>query len=270
MNIKKILSIAGSDSSGGAGIQADIKSITSLKHYAMSVITAITSQNTLGVDNIFSVPNDALSSQIDSVFSDIVPDAVKIGMIFDLDQSNIIKNKLYFYNAKNVVIDPVMVATSGDSLTSGKEVYENIFEIADIITPNIKEAENLLGYDIVDLDTQETAAIELSKRYDCHVVVKGGHNYFYNNSGTKKVCDIVCNKNNFKTNKFVFNFLENKNTHGTGCTFSSVLATKLAIDNTVEGAVRGASEYVHDAIKFNYNIGHGRGPLFHMYEFLDN
>lgn len=257
--MKKVLTVAGSDCSGGAGIQADIKTITVHKMYAMSVITALTAQNTLGVRDIMNATPDFVAEQMDAVFTDILPDAVKIGMVSSIDIIDVISAKLKEYGAKNVVLDPVMISTSGHRLIeeyAQNVLTEKLFPMADIITPNIPEAEVISGMKIKNKNDMEKAAEIISKMCKGNILVKGGH----------RVCDasdlLYCNGKIFwfETKK-----INNPNTHGTGCTLSSAIACNLASGMTMEDAVGKAKEYLTGAIGAMLNLGNGSGPLEHTY-----
>lgn len=264
----KVLSIAGSDSSGGAGIQADLKTITCLGEYGMTVITALTAQNTMGVDNVETVSVQMVQSQIDAVFCDIRPDAVKLGMIATPDIMEAVCDKLMEYKAKNIVVDPVMVATSGSTLMENRTVRtlkERLIPIADIITPNISEAEVLSGIKIYGMEDMRNAAERIGVYCKGAILIKGGHL----SEGAE---DLL-----YKDGKAVWfsgKRLENSNTHGTGCTLSSAIATFLAKGFCMEDSVERAKNYVAGAIAAGLDLGNGRGPLWHNYilekELLDN
>ncbi|MDE6433257.1 MAG: bifunctional hydroxymethylpyrimidine kinase/phosphomethylpyrimidine kinase [Lachnospiraceae bacterium] len=264
----KVLSIAGSDSSGGAGIQADLKTITCLGEYGMTVITALTAQNTMGVDNVETVSVQMVQSQIDAVFCDIRPDAVKLGMIATPDIMEAVCDKLMEYKAKNIVVDPVMVATSGSTLMENRTVQtlkERLIPIADIITPNISEAEVLSGIKICGMEDMRKVAEKIASYCKGAILIKGGHL----SEGAE---DLL-----YKDGKVVWfssKRLENSNTHGTGCTLSSAIATFLAKGFCMEDSVERAKDYVTGAIAVGLDLGNGRGPLWHNYilerELLDN
>lgn len=256
-DIKKVLTIAGSDSSGGAGIQADIKTITCLGLYAESVISAVTAQNTLGVKEIQAIDDKVFEAQLECVLEDIPPDAVKIGMISNPSQIEIIKKYIEKFNLKNIVVDPVMVSTSGCSLAEDKNIYKELFPLATVITPNIPEAEYLSKTKITTIEEQKNVAGILSKKFGASFLVKGGH--------LKKnhVEDFLYDKGNLYT--FQGDFIDSKNTHGTGCTLSSAVACGLANGFTLDKAVDIAKKYVSGAIEFGLDIGKGNGPLFHGY-----
>lgn len=257
--MKTALTIAGSDSGGGAGIQADLKTMLSNGVYGMSVITSVTSQNTTGVYGIFDIPADTVKSQLDAVFSDIFPDAVKIGMVSSAEIIEAISEKLRQYNAKNVVLDPVMVSTSGSRLISESAINaltSSLFPLADVITPNIPEAEVLSGMEIKTENDMAYAAKAIADKYGVSVLLKGGH-------FTDTARDILIHNGNVV--RYEGEHIKNPNTHGTGCTLSSAVASNLANGADLETAVRLAKDYVTGAIRDNMDLGHGRGPLNHGY-----
>lgn len=255
--MKTALTIAGSDSSGGAGIQADIKTMTMLGVYAMSAITALTAQNTVGVRGIFQITPQFLREQIDSVFEDIFPDAVKIGMIFSSDLVLTIADALKFYNARNIVVDPVMVATSGAKLIDD-DAIENLkkflFPLATVITPNIPEAEILSGMKIKNVDDMKKAAKIIFEKFGCAVLCKGGHTI-------NDADDILFANNTFKI--FEGKRIETNNTHGTGCTLSSGIAAGLAKDLSLDESIFQAKKFVSDALAEMLDLGKGCGPMNH-------
>ncbi|MDO5095139.1 MAG: bifunctional hydroxymethylpyrimidine kinase/phosphomethylpyrimidine kinase [Peptostreptococcaceae bacterium] len=256
--MKKVLTIAGSDCSGGAGIQADLKTMTVHKVFGMSVITAITAQNTLGVTAIEDVSPDVIAAQMDAVFTDIFPDAVKIGMVSNIQTIEIIANKLLQYQAKNIVLDPLMVSTSGTRLIAEDEIAaleKKLFPIANLITPNLYEAEILSGFSIRTVDEMKSAAQKIFEKYKVAVLIKGGHL----ESGKM---DILFGG---QWKCFDGKLIENPNTHGTGCTLSSAIASNLALGKSLEESVASAKAYVAGAIADGLAIGSGRGPLNHMY-----
>lgn len=258
MDVKKVLTIAGSDSSGGAGIQADIKTISALGMYAESVITALTAQNTVTVSEIFPVNADFVGSQMKSVFEDIFPDSVKIGMIFTKENAEIIAEKLKYYNAKNIVCDPVMVSTSKKSLTTDeatKAIIEKLFPISTVITPNIPEAEVISGMDIENLSEMKKAARKIYEVTGTAVLVKGGHL-------ADSSQDVLFSENGERI--FEGERIASKNTHGTGCTLSSAIASYLASGESLENSVLKAKAYVTKAISAGLDIGNGNGPLWHF------
>ena len=260
--MKTALTIAGSDSSGGAGIQADIKTMTMLGVYAMSAITALTAQNTTGVTAVSEVTPKFLEQQLDAVFTDIPPDAVKIGMVSSSELIKTIAEKLKFYGAKNVVVDPVMVATSGAKLIEDDAVEtlkKFLFPLATAITPNIPEAEKLSEIEIKTADDMEKAAKIIFENYGCAVLCKGGHSLNDAN-------DIL-----FDGEIKIFNGkkIDNPNTHGTGCTLSSAIAAGLAKNLNLIDAIDAAKKYISGALAANLNLGKGRGPMNHAF-LLDN
>ncbi len=262
--MKAILSIAGSDSSGGAGIQADLKTITCLGEYGMTVITALTAQNTMGVMGVESVSVHMVKEQMDAVFQDIRPDAVKLGMIATPEIMEAICEKLAAYGAKNIVVDPVMVATSGSSLMENRTVQtlkNQLIPIADVITPNISEAEVLSGMRIITKEDMVEAAKMIATFCRGAIMIKGGHL-------SETADDLLYWKGEAKW--FSGRRIENPNTHGTGCTLSSAIATYLAKGNSMEESVRLAKAYVAGAIEAQLDIGKGRGPLQHNYQILFN
>ncbi len=257
--INTALTIAGSDCSGGAGVQADIKTMTALGVYAMSAITSLTAQNTLGVADIADSSPEFLGKQLDCIFTDIYPDAVKIGMVSRAPLIEVTADKLTEYNARNVVLDPVMAATSGSRLIDESAVRvlkSRLIPLADIITPNTLEAEVLSGMTIENTDDMIAVGRALAQRHGTTVLVKGGH--LQNSSAD----DVLCLPNG--THKlYCGKRIDNTNTHGTGCTLSSAIASYLAKGESVEDAVLLAKEYLTRAIEFGLDLGKGRGPLFH-------
>jgi hydroxymethylpyrimidine kinase/phosphomethylpyrimidine kinase len=257
--MKTALTIAGSDSSGGAGIQADIKTMTMNGVYAMSAITALTAQNTLGVRTIFDSTPEFLKDQIDTVFEDIFPDSVKIGMVSSSELIDVIADRLNFYNAKNIVVDPVMVATSGSALIKTdavKTLIEKLLPLATLVTPNIPEAEILSDMKIVNKNDMIKAAEFIEKNYGCSVLLKGGHSINDAN-------DLLCE--NGKHVWFDGKRIDNPNTHGTGCTLSSAIASNLAEGFSLVDAVRKAKDYISDALAAGLDLGRGSGPLKHNF-----
>ncbi|MBQ7953768.1 MAG: bifunctional hydroxymethylpyrimidine kinase/phosphomethylpyrimidine kinase [Clostridia bacterium] len=258
--MKKVLTIAGSDCSGGAGIQADIKTMTVHKVYAMSVITALTAQNTTGVTDIMNATPEFVGAQLDAVFTDIFPDAVKIGMVSSAKIIEVIADKLCEYKAKNIVLDPVMISTSGHRLIHNdaqKFLVERLMPLADVITPNIPEAEVLSDISINSKEDMLRAAELISAKCECAVLLKGGH----------MVCDASdLLFDNGKIKWFETKKIDNPNTHGTGCTLSSAIACNLAQGKTMEEAVKNAKEYLTVAIGAMLDLGKGHGPLDHTYK----
>lgn len=256
--MKKVLTIAGSDCSGGAGIQADIKTITVHKMYAMSVITSLTAQNTTGVYGIEDASADFVAKQLECVFDDIRPDAVKIGMVSNIEIIKIIAAKLKQYKAKNIVADPVMVSTSGSKLLRDEAINILISELlpaADIITPNIPEAELLSGISIKTENDMLSAAKKISENIGTAVLVKGGH-------GINTATDLLYDGN---VHKFFGKRINNPNTHGTGCTLSSAISCGLAAGCSMEQSVQNAKNYLTGAIADGLDLGKGSGPLNHAY-----
>lgn len=257
--MKTVLTIAGSDCSGGAGIQADIKTIAAHGLYAMSVITALTAQNTTGVSSVSDVSPEFVKMQIDAVFTDIYPDAVKIGMVSNIEIIDVIVERLKYYNAKNIVVDPVMVATSGSKLLKDEAieaVKNKLIPLADIITPNTSEAEVLSNMAIESQLDMETSAKFISKMLNGAVLIKGGH--IGENSNDLIFIEDQYHWINGKR-------VNNPNTHGTGCTLSSAIACNLALGLSIKESVSNAKDYITGALEDDLNLGEGSGPLNHMY-----
>lgn len=257
--MKTALTIAGSDSSGGAGIQADIKTMTMNGVFAMSALTALTAQNTIGVRNIMIVTPEFLRDQLDAVFTDIFPDAVKIGMAPSAGIIEAAAERLKYYGASNVVVDPVMVATSGARLIDDDAVEtmkKELFPIAALVTPNIPEAEALSGMKILSADDMIESAKRINEKYGCSVLCKGGHrisdanDLLFSDGG----CEWFCGRR-----------IENRNTHGTGCTLSSAIASNLAKGFGMYESVRLAKEYISLALGSMLDLGHGSGPMNHAF-----
>ena len=264
MKLKTALTIAGSDCSGGAGIQADLKTMTMNGVYAMSAITALTAQNTTGVTGILTVDKDFLAKQLDAVFTDIVPDAVKIGMVASSELIGVIADKLGEYGAKNIVADPVMVATSGSKLIADEAIEalkERILPLAALITPNIPEAEILSGLNVLDEAGMEKAAQSLTERFGCAVLVKGGHQINDAN-------DVLFTNEKKEPEWFRGERVNNPNTHGTGCTLSSAIASFLAKGCSLSEAIKRAKAYLTDALSAGLDLGKGAGPLAHNFALL--
>ena len=258
--MKTALSIAGSDSCGGAGIQADIKTMTLNGVYAMSAVTALTAQNTTGVSAILEADADFLEKEINAVFEDIFPDAVKIGMVSSSALIEVIAQRLKFYQAENIVVDPVMVATSGARLINDSAINtlkEKLLPIADVITPNIPETEVLSGMKISDKDDMEKAAVSIGEKFKCAVLVKGGHSI-------NDADDILYS--NGKITYFKGKRIDNPNTHGTGCTLSSAIAANLAKGYSLEKSVERAKEYISGALGAMLDLGKGSGPMNHAFD----
>jgi hydroxymethylpyrimidine/phosphomethylpyrimidine kinase len=257
--MKTALTIAGSDSSGGAGIQADIKTMTAYGVYAMSAVTALTAQNTTGVVDIMEVTPEFLGKQLDCIFTDIYPDAVKIGMVSSAALIETIAEKLHFYQAKNIVVDPVMVSTSGAKLLQDEAVEtlkNRLFRQAVLLTPNIPEASILAEVSIEDEDDMIKAAEIISTQYGCAVLCKGGHNINDAN-------DLLYWNDQYRW--FRGERINNPNTHGTGCTLSSAIAAGLAKGMDLNAAIQAAKEYISEALKAMLNLGKGSGPLNHAW-----
>ena len=274
--MKTALTIAGSDSSGGAGIQADLKTFMAHGVYGMSVITSVTAQNTLGVFGIQDIDESIVDSQLDAVFSDIYPDCVKIGMVSDRQIIEVIASALERYGVKKVVLDPVMVSTSGRPLLKDdalESLTKMLFPLATLVTPNIAEAQVLSGTKIESHDDMEKAAAIIANRYGCAVLVKGGH-FATDSSCTKSTS---CTKSSSCTDFlltgdvgkwFESERIDNKNTHGTGCTLSSAICARVALGKDLETAVYDAKKYVSGAIKSMLDLGKGRGPLNHSWNLI--
>ena len=262
--MKKVLSIAGSDSSGGAGIQADIKTIMAHGSYAMTVITVLTAQNTTGVYGISEVAPEFVENQLDCVFTDIFPDAVKIGMVYSAAIIGSIAKKLKQHQARNIVLDPVMVATSGGRLLSDDSIESlkaELMPLADLITPNIPEAECLCGFGIHSQLDMVRAAKKIAATYAGSILIKGGHLF--------ESADDFLLIQDYKGSEEVW-FpgvkIDNPNTHGTGCTLSAAIACNLAAGADIKTAVKKAKNYVSGALAANLDLGHGSGPLDHGFQ----
>ena len=260
--MKSVLSIAGSDSSGGAGIQADIKTIQAHHLFAQTAITALTAQNTTGVYGVLDVEPAFVAQQIDVVFEDIRPDAVKIGMVSSPMIVDAIVDALVRNGATNIVVDPVMVATSGSELSSNEAVValrEKLIPLATVITPNMPEAEVLFGAHIENAADQERAAVEIARATDVAVLVKGGH-------GENDANDVLARPDGTVT-WFEGERVDTANTHGTGCTLSSAIACGLAVGKPLEEAVKSAKDYITGALSAGLDLGHGSGPMDHMWAY---
>ncbi|MCD8212202.1 MAG: bifunctional hydroxymethylpyrimidine kinase/phosphomethylpyrimidine kinase [Oscillospiraceae bacterium] len=260
MTVKKVLTIAGSDCSGGAGIQADLKTMTVLGVYGMSVITALTAQNTTGVSDILPVPADFLREQLDAVFDDIFPDAVKIGMTGSAETIGVIADELSEHGASHIVADPVTAATSGASLMERdgeKALLDRLLPMAELATPNMLEAEQLSGIRVRTKEDMEKAAVRIRGLCGCAVLCKGGH---------LEDCsdDVLAGPDGILW--FPGARIRNPNTHGTGCTLSSAIASFLARGQGLEEAVINGKKYIEGALAYGLNLGQGRGPLFHGWD----
>ena len=261
--MKTALSIAGSDSSGGAGIQADIKTMTMNGVYAMSAITALTAQNTLGVRAILDSTPEFLREQLDAVFEDIFPDSVKIGMVSSSELIDVIADRLKFYNAKNIVVDPVMVSTSGSALIKTdaiKTLAEKLLPIATLVTPNIPEAEVLSDMKIEGKEDMIKAAKYIGETYGCSVLLKGGH-------AINDANDLLYENDRYMW--FTGKRIDNPNTHGTGCTLSSAIVSNLAKGLNLVKSVKKAKEYISDALAVGLDLGNGSGPMKHNFILSD-
>ncbi len=261
---KTALSIAGSDSCGGAGIQADIKTMTMNGVYAMSAVTALTAQNTVGVRAVREVSPEFLEQQIDAVFEDIFPDAVKVGMAASSELVCVIADRLKYHKANNVVVDPVMAASSGASLMKGEAVQAlvtELFPLAILVTPNIPEAKIISGLSIEKKEDMFAAAKQIGDTYGCSVLIKGGHSI--NDANDLLYADGV-----FRL--FEGKRISNSNTHGTGCTLSSAIAANLAKGYALDEAVKKAKEYISGVISAMLDLGHGSGPMDHAFDLVSH
>ncbi len=257
--MRTALSIAGSDSSGGAGIQADLKTMTMNGVFAMSAITALTAQNTTGVTGILEVSPEFLGQQLDAVFTDIRPDAVKIGMVSESGIIRVIADRLTRYGAEHIVVDPVMVSTSGCRLLNEdaqEALITCLFPIAQVITPNIPEASVLSGLAISGERDMAQAARSIARDTSCAILIKGGHL-------SQDAADLLLDGG--REEWFSSERIDTPNTHGTGCTLSSSIACRLAAGHSLSDSVRLAKEYLTGALKAGLALGHGSGPLNHMY-----
>jgi len=258
MEVKRVLTIAGSDSGGGAGIQADLKTITALGGFGMTVITALTAQNTLGVQGVYEIPVDFIEKQFDSVASDIGVDAAKTGMLSSSAIILSVAKKIRQYKIRKLVVDPVMVAKGGSPLLREEArgaLMKELIPLATVVTPNIPEAEVLSGMRILTKDSMKKAAVKIHKLGARNVVVKGGHL-------KGAALDLLFDGESF--HEFALERIETKHTHGTGCTFASAVATGLARGDKVPEAVKRAKEYVTHAIRFGFPLGGGHGPTNHF------
>ena len=259
MKMKTALTIAGSDCSGGAGIQADLKTMTMNGVYAMSAITALTAQNTTGVRAIQESTPDFLKQQLDAIFEDIYPDAVKIGMVASSELIHVIADRLRHYEAKNIVVDPVMVATSGSALMKNDAVQtliEELLPISTLVTPNIPEAQVLSGLSIDTKEDMMIAAKHIGDNYHCAVLLKGGHSINDANDLLYANGDL---------HWFEGERIDNPNTHGTGCTLSSAIASNLAKGYTLAESVQRAKDYISGALAAMLDLGQGSGPMNHAF-----
>ena len=258
--MKTALSIAGSDSGGGAGIQADLKTMTLHGVFAMSAVTALTAQNTTGVRGIMEVSPEFLAQQMDAVFEDIFPDAVKIGMVSSAELVMVIAERLRHFKARNIVVDPVMVSTSGSRLMQTEAIavlQRELLPLSSLVTPNIPEAEVLSGLTILNKKDMMLAAKTISDRYRCAVLLKGGHSI-------TDADDLLYSEGGYQW--FEGKRIDNPNTHGTGCTLSSAIASNLAKGRDIETAIRLAKEYISGALGAILNLGAGSGPMNHAFD----
>ncbi len=262
--MKTALTIAGSDSSGGAGIQADIKTMTCNGVYAMSAITALTAQNTTGVTAIQEVSPDFLKEQIKDVVTDIFPDAVKTGMVSSSALIKTIAESIKEFNLKNIVVDPVMVATSGAKLISDDAIEtleKELLPLSTVITPNIPEAQVLSGTKITSEKEMQNATELICRKFNCAVLLKGGHNL---NDANDYLFDGT------EGTWFYGKRINNPNTHGTGCTLSSAIASNLAKGFSLPQSVKNAKDYISGALEAMLNLGKGSGPLMHNWNLNSN
>lgn len=264
--LRSVLSIAGSDSSGGAGIQTDIKTIEAMGLFAQTAVTALTAQNTLGVTAVAATSPKMIAAQIDAVFADIVPDAVKVGMVPDGAAAHTIAERLRAHGARNIVLDPVMVATSGAALAGGGAVAAEaaeLFGMARVVTPNIPETEALLamagheGARVASEGDAEKAALALVRRFGCAFLVKGGH-------GAHDANDVLVDMGG-EVRWFCAERVGNPNTHGTGCTLSSAIACGLAQGKDLPASVAAAKKYLMGCLAAGLDLGRGPGPLDHFW-----
>ncbi len=260
--MKRALTIAGSDSGGGAGIQADLKTFAARGVFGMSVLTALTAQNTVGVQGVFEIPPEFIAQQIDSVVDDIGTDAVKTGMLSSAPIIETVAAKIREQHLQPLVVDPVMVAKSGDSLLredARDALIQKLLPLATVVTPNLHEARVLCGFSITNLTEMRRAAQAIHRMGPRYVVVKGGHL-----PNTSDAIDVLYDGDSFQ--EFPATRIETKNDHGTGCTFASAIAAELAKGNSVISAVQTAKEYLTHLLRASANleIGHGHGPMNHM------
>lgn len=261
--MRKALTIAGSDCSGGAGIQADIKTMTLNGVYAESAITALTAQNTRGVSDILESTPEFLEKQLDMIFDDIYPDSIKVGMVSSEDLIRVIASKLKEREARNIVIDPVMVATSGAKLLADDSIEalkDKLLPLADLLTPNIPEAEILSDIKIESIDDMIRAAKIISDKFKCATLIKGGHNLNDANDYLYK---------NGEGTWFYGKRIDNPNTHGTGCTLSSAIAANLAKGFSMKESIKMAKDYLSGALKDMLDLGKGSGPMNHAFDIKD-
>lgn len=258
--MKTVLSIAGTDPIGGAGIQADLKTMTMNGVYGMSVVTALVAQNTTGVHSVQESSPAFLKEQLDAVFEDIFPDAVKIGMVSSSALIRVIAERLRYYKADKIVVDPVMVATAGSALIQTEAVQtltQELLPLATLVTPNIPEAEVLSGMSIHSQDEMQQAAAQINKRYGCAVLLKGGHSINDAN-------DLLYSDG--KAHWFLGKRIQTNNTHGTGCTLSSAITSNLAKGFSLEESVERSKAYISGALSAMLDLGKGSGPMMHNFD----
>jgi hydroxymethylpyrimidine/phosphomethylpyrimidine kinase len=257
--VSKALTIAGSDSGGGAGIQADLKTFQELGVYGMSVITAVTAQNTLGVQGVLAMPVDIIIQQLDSIGTDLEPQGLKTGMLFSKEIIEAVANQIIKYGWTNLVVDPVMIAKGGTALLREDAVEamrKVLIPLAEVVTPNILEAEVLAGFGIETLEDRKEAAKQIYKLGAKHVLVKGGHG-----KESEEAIDILYDGKIFT--KFTATRILTKDTHGTGCTFAAAIASELAKGSTMQNAIQTAKSFIQSAIAYPLGLGHGHGPTNH-------
>lgn len=265
---RKVLSIAGSDSCGGAGIQADLKTFSAIGCYGMSVITALTAQNTRGVNGIHPIPPAFAVEQIDAVLSDIGADAIKIGMLYSAELIEAVAAALKQHGAKKIVLDPVMVAQSGDKLLQDdavEAIKAYLMPLAEVVTPNLPEAEVLTAQTIQSRQDVENAARELTAHGSRSILIKGGH------GDDHQSCDLLYLTDEDRPVWLTAKRIQTRNNHGTGCTLSSAIASYLARDHDIEKAVQKAKAYMNRAIAAgaHYTIGNGHGPVHHFFKWWE-
>lgn len=263
--MKKVLTVAGSDSSGGAGLQADLKTFAAMRVYGLSVVTAVTAQNTVAVTGVHTVPSEFVKKQMDAVFDDFEINGVKTGMLANAGTITVVAECFRQYSVKNIVVDPVMIATSGDLLMDERiermlwAFRNELIPGALVVTPNIPEAEILTGREIRSLEDMKAAAIDLQSLGAKNVVIKGGHL-----EQGDSVIDVLFDGNGFT--EYRNQRIATRNTHGTGCTFAAALAAGLARELSVQEAVSEAKRFVYTALKLSYSVGRGGGPPDHLGE----
>jgi hydroxymethylpyrimidine/phosphomethylpyrimidine kinase len=264
----KVLTIAGSDSGGAAGIQADLKTFSAIGCYGMSAVTALTAQNTRGVSGIHAVPPDFAVQQIDAVFSDMGADAVKIGMLYSAELIEAVSKALKKHDARKIVLDPVMVAQSGDKLLQDdaiEAIKTHLMPLADVVTPNIPEASVLCGRQLKQWSDIESAAETLAQHGSRSILIKGGH------GDENKSTDLLFLARENRFVRLAADRIETNNNHGTGCTLSSAIASYMARGNDIEAAVQKAKTFMNQAIAAgaNYKLGHGHGPVHHFFQWWE-